>query len=266
MTQATQQTGQELALVAQAVGGNVPATLEECAGLLHAAEEAESLVGNVRAIAVARSRQLMVEEDGKTPPEWLRWIAEEWPTFGKKAHVHHLRSIGEMLLQWRSNSVARHTLLRLGHNRNLALSRLKPEWLPMFLDRHDVVGMDRKQVRAAVNRWLKNGGEPPLELDEGGGDEPPRNLPAKPTQPDFLDVLFKFDDKEDPHAFATKLAGRSLDVDADSAMAVAGRSLQVVDALLPKVGNPARLAGLARGLRLEADRAEKLARGESIDG
>jgi len=266
MTKATQQTGQELTLVAQAADGNVPATLDDCARLLHAATEADALVGNVRAIAVARSRNLMVDEQGAGPGEWLRWIAENWPTFGTNSHVHHLRKIGEMLLQWRSNSVARNTLLCLSFNKNVAIARLRPEWLRLFLDRHDVAPMTREEVRAAVNRWLKNGGEPPLELDEGGGDEPPRNLPAKPTQPDFLDVLFKFDDKEDPHAFATKLAGRSLDVDADSAMAVAGRSLQVVDALLPKVGNPARLAGLARGLRLEADRAEKLARGESIDG
>ena len=248
----------ELMCLDQASQGVIPHSIESCTLLMRACERVEQVAANVRWMTIARAKQLCV-----SPTEWLSWVMAEYPEYGSKAHVHHMQAVGDFLLH-HSKSVARNTLFSLGFNKLIAVQRLPENLVEPFCAKEKPDERNRDQVRAAVNRWLIKAG---IEVapETQTGTKTGSGLLAKTTQPDFLDVLFKIDEKEDSHQFAVKLADRSLDVDEDNAIAVAGRSLQVVDALLPKVVNPARLAALARGLRHEADRADTLARGESLD-
>jgi len=240
----------DYAVMVRARGGLIPATIDECAELLDLCDRVEQTADNVRWMTIARAKELF-----DSPADWLAWVMEHYRNYKTKSNIHHIHQVGEFLLQ-HAKGVARHTLFALPFRKLQPVCRLPVNLVEPFLDKVDVQSLDRDEIRARVNAWLKAAGEPPIEDTERGGGR------QKARQLDFLDALFAATE-EDPHAFQERLTARAASVGTTEARQAVTRSIQIVDAMIPRLdrNSPEVLRLVAKALRDEALAADKLASG-----
>ena len=190
-------------------------------------------------------------EDFDDPSEWIRACTDRWGW--DKAFLHHMTAVGRLLLSPMAG-VQHAALCELEFEKVASISRLPPNLLGPFLEKAMPIHLNRDEVRAAVNRWLKAAGEP---VDDAAPTPARRQLSAAPVQVDFLEALFAAS-AEDPHAFARRVQERA--VACDNALPVLNRALTVLDAMIGRLDrrHPEAFAVLAKTLRNEATRLEKL--------
>jgi hypothetical protein len=168
----------ELAKIVAASGPKVPEGWEAKAELIGQCIEGGKRLVVWIAILVAKAR-----EDFATPEEWVSACVERWGW--QKAHVHHLRQVGAFILANKS-PVFHETLIRLEWMKLHALSRLPTNQVGPFLERVDVAGLNRDEVRDKVNAWI--GGD--QEGGKSGKAVARTGQAAAVAQPDFMRELF----------------------------------------------------------------------------
>ena len=173
----------ELAKIVAASGPKVPEGWEAKAELIGQCIEAGKKLVVWIAILVARSR-----EDFATPEEWVAACTQRWGW--QKTHVHHLRQVGAFILANKS-PVFHETLMGLEWMKLQSLQRLPSNLLGPFLEKVDVAGLNRDEVRDRVNAWMTSGGQPKgrQETPQSGARTTGRQADGA-AQPDFLASLF----------------------------------------------------------------------------
>ena len=121
-----------------------------------------------------------------------------------------------------------------------------------FVEKVDVAGLNRDQVRDRVNVWLKDAGE-----ESGACTTPRKSVPRNTGQLDFFEALFA-DRDETNQDLQRRMQAAADTVTPVQAWTGTARALAAVDALAPKLGQ-AKLLMLAQALSDEAERARKLA-------
>lgn len=181
-----------LSLIQRAEQGLVPSDLAGCEQWLAVADGLERGAAAVRWVAIAAARRCpeLAESStgrGKRSP-WIEWVMANYAEYGNAQNIHHMAAVGDLLIRSHKVCCAQHTLAGLGFNKLVSISRLPDNLLAPFAEKNDLEGMNRDQMRQAVNRWLKNAGVAGEEEDKGRSGD--RRSQGGKKQLDFLDELF----------------------------------------------------------------------------
>jgi hypothetical protein len=163
-------------IVEELLKGNIPAELEVKTTYLLNVEYNSRYQAPVTATLLTAARRQHFNNDS-TP--WLEWARQNFKFSG--GHIHHMRAIGDMLLDMLASDPAVYKrLFGVGYDKLEALTQLDRETVPRFLAAHKVEEMDREDVRREVNRLLGK-----LKDDENT----PKEEKHQPELPGFEDAM-----------------------------------------------------------------------------
>lgn len=181
--------------------GDLPASMEQIARNIAVLKGIGHLANLGLAIQIAHAHNLL-----DTEREWLDWGFQE---FGQtKQHLHRMRRIGEMLLAYLRDAEVARVLLPVAIGKLDPLAALharKPEQFEGFIRLVNPESHTREQIRAKVNAFLQEPGNPDPEPE-------PTKAPPTPRGPNWDGMLAKFaqlwgDDADDQKALIAGTLG-----------------------------------------------------------